>query len=122
MLLSISLTILFIADFSTDLAYIYSTKGLDRVEFGQKIHDLRFWFFLTVIAPLLWEVGIAVKYCKSKGFGLQYMLTVIIARLINQEKCLTMPEKRKELRKYDEDQAKISASKKVKFIVLEDCF
>ena len=102
-LISIAASVLFIVDILSDIAYL-SQKGLTRVEINQKIWNLRRIMIASVVSPLAIEALLSIFFSKlSQGLGLQFKITEIIAKLLNQEKCLNMPADLKNLAAYDQE-------------------
>ena len=76
---------------------------------------------VSLISPLALEIiGTCIYSEVSKGMGWQFKITEVFARLINQEKCLEMPEHQEDMESHDLQQSKTNANKKIKFVIFED--
>ena len=119
-IMSILISVLFNLDIVTDVAYLRE-KGLERVEINERIYNFRLYLTISLLSPLTLEIIGTWMYSEvSKGLGWRFKIIEVFARLINQEKCLEMPERKKDLETYDREQSKTNADKKVKFVIFED--
>ena len=119
-IMSILISLLFNFDIATDIAYLQE-KGLERVDINFQNYNFRAYLTVSLVTPLALEIIGTWMYSQvSKGLGWQFKITEVFARLINQEKCLEMPERQEDMETYDREQSKTNADKKVKFVIFED--
>ena len=83
---------------------------------------VKFYLFYTlpVTIPLLSEVFYTLCYENYEKSTIQFRMTTLLAKMLNQEKCLELPAQADELEKFVEKTAKTNSSRKLKFVIIED--
>lgn len=83
-----------------------------------KIIGVSTFMISSIVIPFSYELIQTFWGCNLQT--VQYRLTLYIARILNQDKCLSIPEQKEDIAEYHQTQGKENAKKYFKFVLLED--